>query len=161
MSENIPSLKALTKSKRGRARLITLIERHAKKMLTPGEYAVYTFVMDRTLRFDKLWERVTVEDIAQGKKTNDGRWIHRGINMSERNIYRVLSALLEKNYLLRKPWGYTGNAFQYAINVECALFDGYENNISVTNYVDGYQEEEEEEEEEEERNQNMEAMYAA
>lgn len=142
MSQDIPTLEDLTKTKRGRARLITLIERHAKRMLTPAEYVVYTFVVDRTLRFNKLWERVTVDDMAEGKKTNDGRWIHRGINMSSRNIYRVLSALLDKGYLQRKPWGY---AYQYAINVDCDLFDGYEDNISMTNNFDEYQEPQEDE----------------
>ena len=138
MTQDIPTLDELTKTKRGRARLITLIERHAKRMLTPGEYVVYTFVVDRTLRFNKLWERVTVDDMAKGKKTNDGRWIHRGVNMSGRNIYRVLNALLDKGYLHRKPWGYAGNAYQYAINVDCDLFDGYENSMAITNDFDEY-----------------------
>lgn len=145
MTQDIPTLDELTKTKRGRARLITLIERHAKRMLTPGEYVVYTFVVDRTLRFNKLWERVTVDDMAKGKKTNDGRWIHRGVNMSGRNIYRVLNALLDKGYLHRKPWGYAGNAYQYAINVDCDLFDGYENSIAITNDFDEYQEPREDE----------------
>lgn len=140
MTQDVPSLEGLTKTKRGRARLITLIERHAKRMLTPAEYVVYSFVVDRTLRFNKLWERVTADDMAKGKKTNDGRWIHRGINMSKRNIYRILEALLDKGYLLREPWGYAGNAYQYAINVDCDLFDGYENNIAITNDFDEYQE---------------------
>ena len=35
MSQDIPPLEVLTKTHRGRAKLITLIERHAKKMLTP------------------------------------------------------------------------------------------------------------------------------
>ena len=58
--------------------------------------------------------------------------------MSSRNIYRVLSTLLAKGYLLRAPWGYAGNAFQYAINVECEIFDGYENSIAITNHFDDY-----------------------
>lgn len=72
-------------------------------------------------------------------------WIHRGINMSDRNIRRVLNKLLDKGYLLREPWGYSGNAYQYAINVDCDLFEGYEENIAMLNNFDEYQDDDDNE----------------
>lgn len=102
-----------------------------KKTLTPAEYAIYTYIADRTLRFNKSWECITAKDIVEGKWDGEGRWIHCGVKMTERNVYRVLSTLTEKGYILKKPWRTYGNFYQYAINLESELFHGYENSITM------------------------------
>lgn len=119
------------KNQEGRYKILVLIERHVKASLSPAQFAVYSFIADRTFRFDKLWERVTAEQIAQGFQTNDGIWIHRGVNMSERHVHRIIRELIAEEYVLRKPWGRYGNAYQYAINLESDIFDGYEDNITL------------------------------
>ncbi len=127
----IPTLTELSKNATGRAKLLVLIERHVKKTLTPAEYAIYTYIADRTLRFNKSWECITAKDVVEGKRDGEGRWIHCGVKMTERNVYRILSTLTEKGYILKKPWRTYGNFYQYAINLESEIFNGYENSITM------------------------------
>lgn len=120
-------------SKTGRYKLLILIERHVQVSLTPSEYAIYAFISDRTLRFNKRWERITVSNIVNGLQTREGLWVHRGINMEERQVYRKLKEMTDKGYILKQLCSVCGNANEYAINLDSDLFDGFKTSITMQN----------------------------
>ncbi len=123
MTSKLEEMEQLIKHRPMRRLFLKLVERSLKKDLTPSQHAVVGFIADRTLRFNKLWERITVHQICHGIRTRDGLWIHRGIRISERQAQRVLEQLLNGNVILRKPIRATGQTtYQYAINLECELF---------------------------------------
>ena len=56
--------------------------------------------------------------------------------MEDRQVYRVLPALVYNGHVLMRSWGQYGNANAYAINLESDLFAGYTNSITMQNADD-------------------------
>lgn len=73
--------------------------------LSPRHYAVIMFILDRTLGWGKIWEKINAKHI-----TNGVRNVSVGFNLSDRTVYRTIKELrsmglisiinLEHNYRL-------------------------------------------------------------
>ena len=58
--------------------------------LTPRNYLVLMFILDRTIGWDKIWEKISVNHITAGI-TN----VQNGFNLSNRTVYRAMNDLLD------------------------------------------------------------------
>lgn len=98
---------AIEQSLQVRRLVLRIIDNGWSAELDPTEHAVVRFIADRTIGFKKVYERVTVRQICNGIMTRDGRWVHRGIKISESTAKRTINRLLEGRYiervLLRAP----------------------------------------------------------
>ncbi len=79
------------------------------------------FVFDRTLGWGKQWERISRKQCVIGIFDYDGERIATGFASNHDRAGKVLSALVEKGFLLRKPTEKpSDNSYLYSINYEKA-----------------------------------------
>jgi hypothetical protein len=99
-----------------RHEIIKIVEREWRKELTMAQHAVVSFIVDRTLRWNKRWERVTVRQMIEGITSRAGAVIHAGIGLGRATIFRAIKVLLDKGYIVRKEILIRGTVeYQYAV----------------------------------------------
>lgn len=128
-AEDLSSQERLVKeSSAFRKLLLRVIERQYQQRMTISEHAVLSFIIDRTIRYNKLWERITIPQISNGLQQRDGSWIHHGVNISQRQAHRVIHSLLVKGFIQRREifdWFHQGE-YEYAFSFDndtLAAFD--------------------------------------
>ena len=96
--------------------IFKVLERQYRRELTNSEHAILSFILDRTFRYNKFWERVSIRQICNGLKDREGNWIHCGVKISESQAHRVIHALLDKNIICRRERisRYRHGDFEYA-----------------------------------------------
>ena len=68
--------------------------------LSEGEYRVLLYIVRRTLGWRRYEDRISLDQIACGIVTRDGRRLDKGAGMSRSAVKRALRGLREKNLVL-------------------------------------------------------------
>jgi predicted transcriptional regulator len=81
------------------------------------QHAVLSFIYDRTDRYNKRWEIVSIKQITDGIFTADDEIVHQGIAISRTTAINAINALLEQDLIHRRPKKRLGSTwYEYSIN---------------------------------------------
>ena len=69
--------------------------------LTGSEFKVLWYILRHTYGWQKLKDKISREQFKKGIKKKDGKWLDKGIGLSDAQITRALKALEEKGFIKR------------------------------------------------------------
>lgn len=92
--------------------------------LKPYEYDTLLFILDRTVRFGKIAERISIDQVQKGLyKKDTGELLRRGVGQNRNNTVATLRTLVQKGYLSRTDTGAT-TAPIYGLSAQLFVFAG-------------------------------------
>ena len=93
-----------------------ILFRKWSRVLTPSEFAVVSMIFDRTIMWQKEWEKIPERHFLEGVSTKKG-CVHAGLNIGRTALKKTLKSLISKGVVRVKSSSYCRGANRYALNM--------------------------------------------